>query len=259
MPMARPLETARPLEGRVVLVTGAGTRLGRAIAEGLARGGADIAVHFHRSADGAEATLELIRNLGKQGRAFAADLTRSADIERLVVAVEDELGPVDALVNNAAVFYRAPFLDTTPEQLEAQWELNARAPFLLTQEVVRRMMKRSKGGDVVNVLDIGGAIIPWKNYAAYCMTKAALAALTRCLALELAPHIRVNAVAPGTILPPERTPQERLAELRARIPQHRFGDLEELVETVAFLFAGPRFIPGQFRRVAGGRSLAFGS
>src|SRR5215831_5438566 len=159
MPMARPLETTRPLEGRIVLVTGAGTRLGRAIAEGLARGGADIAVHFHRSAEGAEGTLELIRNLGKQGRAFGADLTRSADIERLTAAVEDELGPIDALVNNAAVFYRAPFLDTTPEQLEAQWELNTRAPFLLTQEVARRMMKRNKGGDVVNVLDIGGEIV----------------------------------------------------------------------------------------------------
>jgi len=259
MPMARPLETTRPLEGRIVLVTGAGTRLGRAIAEGLARGGADIAVHFHRSAEGAEGTLELIRNLGKQGRAFGADLTRSADIERLTAAVEDELGPIDALVNNAAVFYRAPFLDTTPEQLEAQWELNTRAPFLLTQEVVRRMMKRNKGGDVVNVLDIGGAIVPWKNYAAYCMSKAALAALTRCLALELAPQIRVNAVAPGTILPPEKTPQETLSQLRSRIPQHRFGDLEELVESVAFLLAGPRFVTGQIVAVDGGRSLAFGS
>ncbi len=240
-------------------MTGAGTRLGRAIAEGLARGGADIAVHFHRSAEGAEGTLELVRNLGKQARAFGGDLTRSADIERLAADVEDELGPIDALVNNAAVLHRAPFLSTTPEQLQLQWELNARAPFLLTQEVVRRMMQRNKGGDVVNVLDIGGAIIPWKNYSAYCMSKAALAALTRCLALELAPHIRVNAVAPGTVLPPERTPQETLEQLRSRIPLHRFADAEEVVESVAFLLAGPRFITGQIVAVDGGRSLAFGS
>lgn len=254
---SRPFESSRPLEGRIVLVTGAGTRVGQAIAEGLARGGADIAVHFHRSAEGAESTLELVRNLGKRGRAFAADLTRSADIRRLVAQVEDDMGPIDGLVNNAAVFHREPFLSTTPEQLEEHWELNARAPFLLTQEVVGRMMKRH-GGDVVNVLDVGGAILPWKNYSAYCMSKAALAALTRCLALELAPNIRVNAIAPSTVLPPRGTPPEELDRLRARIPQRRFAEVEEVVESVAFLLAGPRFITGQILAVDGGRSLAFG-
>jgi pteridine reductase len=253
----RPLESDRPLQGRIALVTGGGTRLGRAIAEGLARAGADIAVHFHRSAEGADSTLELIWSLGKQGHKFAADLTRAQDIESLVERVEDEMGPIGALVNNSAVFERASFFATTPEQLQAHWELNARAPFLLSQQVGRRMMKRGKG-DIVNVLDIGGVFIPWKNYSAYCMSKGALATLTRCLALELAPQIRVNGVAPGTILPPEGTPKETLDQLRARIPQHQFGSLEDIVESVAFLLAGPSYITGQILAVDGGRSLAGG-
>jgi pteridine reductase len=253
----RPLESSRPLQGKIALVTGGGTRLGRAIAEGLARAGADIAVHFHRSAEGADSTLELIWSLGKQAQKFAADLTRSRDIESLVERVEDEMGPIGALVNSAAVFERASFFATTPELLQTHWELNARAPFLLSQEVGRRMMKRGQG-DIVNVLDIGGVLIPWKNYAAYCMSKGALATLTRCLALELAPQIRVNAVAPGTILPPEGTPEETLEQLRARIPQHRFGTVEDVVESVAFLLAGPSFITGQILAVDGGRSLSSG-
>jgi len=253
--MSDGMESARPLEGKIALVTGAGIRVGKAIAEGLGRTGADIAVHFNRSASGADSSLELIWSLGKQARKFSADLTRYQDIERLVEQVEEEMGPIAALVNSAAMFQRSPFLETTPELLQAHWELNARAPFLLSQAVAKRMMQRHKG-DIVNVLDIGGVFVPWKNYSAYCMSKAALAALTKCLALELAPDIRVNAVAPGAILPPEGTPKETVEQLRARIPQQRFGTPEEIAETVAFLLAGPRFITGQILAVDGGRSLA---
>ncbi len=255
--MSDGLESERPLEGKIALVTGAGVRLGRAIAEGLGRAGADIAVHFHRSAEGADSTLELIWSLGKQARKYGADLTRSQDVELLVQRVEDEMGPIAALVNNAAIFQRSPFLETTPDLLLAHWELNARAPFLLSQAVARRMMKRGHG-DIVNVLDIGGAIVPWKNYSAYCMSKAALAALTRCLAVELAPAIRVNGVAPGTVLPQEGTPDEMLAQLRARIPQQRFASVEDVVQSVAFLLAGPHSITGQIIAVDGGRTLGNG-
>jgi pteridine reductase len=253
--MSDGMESARPLEGKIVLVTGAGVRLGKAIAEGLGRAGADIAVHFNQSPQGADSTLELIWSLGKQARKFRADLTRFQDIEQLVEQVEEQMGPIAGLVNSAAVFKRASFLETTPDVLEAHWELNARAPFLLTQAVAKRMMRRHKG-DIVNVLDIGGVFVPWKNYSAYCMSKAALATLTRCLALELAPDIRVNGIAPGAILPPEGTPKETVEQLRTRIPQQRFGTAAEIAETVAFLMAGPRFITGQILAVDGGRSLA---
>jgi len=138
--------------------------------------------------------------------------------------------------------------------LERQWAINARGPYLLTQAVARRMLARGSG-DVVNVLDIGGVLQPWRHYSAYCMTKAALAELTRCLALELAPAIRVNGVAPGAVLPPESMGADAREALRAHVPQQRFGGAEDLARTVLFLLTGPSFITGQIVAVDGGRSL----
>jgi pteridine reductase len=115
-------------------------------------------------------------------------------------------------------------------------------------------MRARGAGDVVNVLDVGGAIDAWKNYSAYCMTKAALAMLTRCLAKELAPQIRVNAVAPGTVLPPEELDAATLDALRQRIPQQRFGAPSDVAQAVLFFVLGPSFVTGQILAVDGGRS-----
>lgn len=244
----------RPLTGKVVLVTGGGVRVGRAIAEGLAAAGARVAVHHHRSGEGARSAMAAIRAAGGQAEPFGADLTDAAQIGPLVDAVEAALGPVDALVNSAALFERAGFLDTSIDSLDRQWALNARAPFLLTQAVARRMVGRG-GGDVVNVLDIGGVRVPWRHYSAYCMSKAALAMLTQCLAIELAPAIRVNGVLPGTVLPPESMTAEERERLRASIPQKTFGSPEDVAEAVRFFLTGPRFITGQLLAVDGGRAL----
>lgn len=240
-----------------MLVTGGGVRLGRAIAEGLARAGADVAVHFHGSAAGADEVVQAARADGNRAVAFQADLTDAAQLEPLVERVEADLGPIAALVNSAALFERHAFTETPLASLDRQWALNARAPFLLAQAVARRMVSRG-GGDIVNVVDIGGALMPWRRYAAYCMTKAALASLTECLALELAPAIRVNGVAPGTVLPPEHLTPEVLEALRRNIPQQRFGSAGDVVEAVLFLLAGPRFITGQILTVDGGRTLGTG-
>jgi pteridine reductase len=244
----------RPLEGKLVLVTGAGVRLGRAIAEGLGAAGAAIAAHYHASATGAEEVVASLRRAGARAEAFQADLAEPAQAEALVERVEQTLGPIHALVNSAGLFERSEFVETRIEVLERLWAVNARAPFVLTQSVTRRMRSRA-GGDIVNVLDIGGALTPWAHYSAYCMSKAALAMLTRCLAIELAPTIRVNAVAPGTVLPPEQMDEHTLQSIRARIPQRRFGSPDEIVEAIKFLLAGPRFITGQILAVDGGRSL----
>ncbi len=246
------------MEGRVVLVTGGAIRLGRAVVEGLARAGATVAVHYHASRDGADATVAALRAGGHRAESFQADLTDAASVEPLVARVEGALGPISALVNSAALFERIAFLETPLESLDRQWALNARAPFLLTQAVARRMAGRG-GGDVVNVLDIGGAKVPWRNYSAYCMSKAALAMLTQCLALELAPAIRVNAVLPGTIIPPESTPPEELERLRAAIPQKDFSAPGDVADAVLFLLTGPRSITGQMLAVDGGRSLGTAS
>ncbi len=245
----------RALEGKVVLVTGGGVRVGKAIALRLGQAGADVAVHFHSSAEGAEDTARAIREGGRRAEVFRADLGAPDSSQPLVEAVEAKLGPIDILVNSAALFDRVDFLETPLEVLDRQWAVNTRGPYLLTQAVARGMVKRG-GGEVVNVVDLGGGFEPWKHYSAYCMTKAALAMLTRCLALELAPLIRVNGVAPGTVLPPEDLGPQVLESLRQKIPQQRFGSPEDVASVVHYFLTGPRFITGQILAVDGGRSLA---
>lgn len=240
------------LDGRVTLVTGGAIRVGRAIVQALAADGATVAVHHHGSVDEARSLVAELRSRGLRAEAFRADLTDDVQLAALVVDVERALGPIQVLVNSAAQFTRAPFLETDAAMLDAEWRLNARAPFLLTRAVARGMVERREGV-VVNVLDIGGALIPWRNYAAYCMTKAALSMLTQVLAVELAPHVRVNGVAPGTVLPPESLGAEEREQLRARIPLERFGTPEDVGATVRFLITGSDFVTGQVIAVDGGR------
>jgi pteridine reductase len=243
----------RPLEGKVALVTGGGVRVGRAIAETLGRAGASVAVHYHRSEQGAAEAVAAIGAEGNRAQAFAADLNQSAQAEALVAQVERALGPVRVLINSAALFHRSTLVDTTDEVLDQLWAVNTRGPYRLTRAVVRRMGEG--GGEIVNVVDVGGAVIPWANYSAYCMTKAALAALTRCWALELAPRVRVNAVAPGTVLPPVSMTPAELDLSRQRIPQRRLGSPDDVAQAVLFLVTGPAYVTGQILAVDGGRSL----
>lgn len=240
------------LDGRVTLVTGGAIRVGRAIVQALAAEGATMAVHHRGSVDEARALVAELRSKGGRAEAFRADLTDDAQLGSLVANVERTLGPIQVLVNNAARFTRKPFLDTEAVTLDAEWRLNARAPFLLTRAVARGMVERREGV-VVNVLDIGGALVPWRNYSAYCMTKAAMHMLTQVLALELAPHVRVNGVAPGTVLPPESLGPDEREQLRSRIPLGRFGSAEDVAQAVRFLITGPGFITGQVIAVDGGR------
>lgn len=244
----------RRLDGKVALVTGGGVRLGRALSEALGRAGATVAIHFHASATGASEAVEVLLAEGRRAKAYPADLSDAAAALALVQTVEDDLGPVDILVNSAAHFDHAPFLDTTPALLEKQWSLNTRAPYFLTQAVARGMVARGHG-DVLNLIDIGGTSMTYRGYSAYGMSKAALAYQTRALALELAPAVRVNGIAPGTVLPPENFDPEALETLRKRIPQQRFGSPQAIVEAALFFLQGPDFVTGQILAVDGGRSL----
>ena len=241
------------LDGRVTLVTGGAIRVGRAIVQALAADGATVAIHHHRSVEEARSLVTELRSQGRRAEAFRADLTDDAQIASLVADVERSLGPIQILINSAAGFTRAPFLKTDAAMLDAEWRLNARAPFLLTRAVARGMLERREGV-VVNILDIGGALVPWRNYSAYCMTKAAMQMLTQVLALELAPHVRVNGVAPGTVLPPESLGAVEREQLRSRIPLQRFGTAEDVAAAVRFLITGSDFVTGQVIAVDGGRS-----
>ncbi|HET9155323.1 MAG TPA: SDR family oxidoreductase [Myxococcaceae bacterium] len=241
------------LDGRVTLVTGGAIRVGRAIVQALAADGATVAVHHHASVEEARSLVTELRSQGRRAEAFRADLTDDVQLASLVADVERSLGPIEVLVNSAAGFTRAPFLDTDAATLDAEWRLNARAPFLLTRAVAKGMLERREGV-VVNILDIGGALVPWRNYSAYCMTKAAMQMLTQVLALELAPHVRVNGVAPGTVLPPESLGAAEREQLRSRIPLGRFGTAEDVAATVRFLITGSDFVTGQVIAVDGGRT-----
>ena len=242
------------LHGKTVLVTGGAVRLGAAICRALSEAGAHLAIHCHRSGTKGDALATELRARGGQAAVFVADLTSREGPAALARDVEAKLGGVDVLVNSAARFDRAAFTETPLSVLEDQWALNARAPFLLTQALVPGMRARG-GGDVVNLIDVGGTRLTVPSYSAYGMTKAALGQLTQTLAVELAPLIRVNGVAPGTVLPPEaQTPAEQEA-LRARIPLQRLGNPEDVAQTVLFLLTGPTFITGEIIAVDGGRAL----
>jgi pteridine reductase len=242
----------RRLDGRVALVTGAAIRLGRAIAESLADAGASVAVHHHASAEEAAHLVRALRAAGHRAEGFQADLSDDGALDALLPQVESRLGPVSVLVNSAGRFDQAAFLETDDGLLDAVWRLNARAPFRLSRAAAKGMVAAG-AGDILNVLDLGGAFVPWAGYAAYCMSKAALAMLTQVLAVELAPAVRVNAVAPGTVLPPEAMTGPEREVLRQRIPQQRFGRPEDVAETVRFLLTGPDYITGQVVAVDGGR------
>jgi NAD(P)-dependent dehydrogenase (short-subunit alcohol dehydrogenase family) len=241
------------LAGRTALVTGAARRVGRAIAEDLAAGGARVAVHYRSSPAAAETVIAGIRQRGGTAEGFAADLADPAASERLASAVVDRLGPVDILVNNAAVFFRTP-IDLVGE---AEWDevmtVNLKAPYLLSLALGRAMRARG-AGKIVNLADIA-AERPYDDYLPYSVSKAGIVALTRGLARALAPHVQVNCVAPGPVLEPlDETPATRAAILR-RTPLGRFGAAEDVAAAVRFLIAGSDFVTGTTIVVDGGRAL----
>ena len=225
---------------RVALVTGAGTRVGRAIALDLARHGWTVAAHFHSH----RPPPRLV--------ALRADLSLAEGPEALARAFRRRFRRLDLLVCSAALFERRPLRRTDAAFFDAQMALNARAPLLLARALLP-LLRRS-GGSVVNVADVGGALVPWAGYSAYGASKAALRAVTLALALELAPRVRVNAVAPGTVLWPEGTPASLRRRLVGRIPLGRAGTPGDVAAAVRYLADAP-FVTGVVLPVDGGRHL----
>ena len=235
-----------PLEGKVILVTGAAKRIGRAIALRLAKDGARVAIHYHGSEAEARATAAECGN----APLFQANLERVAEIEQLFDHVERHFGRIDGLVNNAARFTRIDPLELT----EADWDfvhsVNLKATFFCCQQAARRMLARD-GGRIVNLSSLGG-LRPWSRHAHYCASKAGVIMLTRALAKAFAPRITVNSVAPGVI--PFGEPDERVRRLIAKTPACRAGKPEEIADAVAYFLTAPDFITGQVLAVDGGLS-----
>jgi NAD(P)-dependent dehydrogenase (short-subunit alcohol dehydrogenase family) len=232
-----------------VLVTGAGIRLGRAIADGLVDAGASVAFHYQGSAQGALAGVARARARDIPAVALQADLLVDEEARQLPGRAHQELGGLDLLVNSAALFEQTPFEQISTPALDRMLGLGFRAPFLLCQAAAPFL--RASQGSIVNLLDIA-AERPWTGYAHYCATKAATRMLTLSLAKELAPAIRVNGVEPGMILPPadESDHEKRVA----RIPLERQGEPEEVAAAVLFLWRNP-YLTGVILPVDGGASL----
>ena len=236
------------LDGHVALVTGGAVRLGRAVVLALARRGADIALHFGRSADEARATGGEARSAGRRVELFQADLACPRQIEDMFARVAEAFGRLDVLVNNAAVYHRTPIDELTAEQWDAAQAVNARAAALCIRYASALM---TDGGAVVNVTDIA-AEKGWGGYPAYCASKAALTGLTKSCARALAArNIRVNAVAPGAILWDQTTDERRQQKVLAQIPMKRTGRPEDIAAAVTFL-ATQDYITAQTLRVDGG-------
>lgn len=241
------------LSGRVALVTGAGRRLGRIIALELARAGADLLIHCHASVPDADALREEIESLGRRARVVRADLADPAAIDRLAHELSASPGRLDLLVNSAALYERAPLEDLEPGRWDELMALNLRAPAFLIR-ALKPMLEQSAAGAVVNVVDVAG-IRPWAWHLHYAVSKAALVSATKCLALELRPRVRVNAVAPGTVLPATFQSEEDLAAIAARTPTGHLATPDEVARAVLFLATAPAAMTGEVLVVDGGRFL----
>lgn len=239
---------------RVALVTGSARRIGAAIVRRLHAAGYDVAIHHRDSGEAASAlAAELERARLGSSLLLQCDL---ADVERLPVLVEQTVqrfGRLDALVNNASAFYPTPIGSATAAHWDELFASNARAPFFLSQAAAPHL--RMTGGAIVNLVDVH-AERPLRGHAVYVMAKAALATMTQALALELAPLVRVNAVAPGAVLWPESGKSEAAqAAVLAQVPLARLGDPVEVAEAVRWLLMDAAYTTGQVIRVDGGRWL----
>jgi pteridine reductase len=235
----------------VALVTGAGKRVGQAIALRLAATGRAIAVHYHASRDGADETVARIVAAGGVAQPFQANLASPDGPAALVRAVVAACGRLDVLVNSAASWLRAPFGTVTPEAFDAAVATNLRAPFLLAQAAAPHLA--AQRGVIVNIAD--HLAYDWASpYLAHGVVKGAIAPMTRGLASVLAPEVRVNAVAPGVVLLPEHTPPDVAARLAQETPLARVGSAEDVADAVCWL-ADAAYVTGEVLHVDGGRHL----
>jgi 3-oxoacyl-[acyl-carrier protein] reductase/pteridine reductase len=237
------------LQGQIALVTGAAKRIGRSIALRLAAAGADLALNYHRSGTEAAQLADEIRNMGRRAATFAADVSQAKQVREMFSGLEREFGRLDILVNNAGVYQGVAFAELTEEQWDFTLNTNLKSQYLCAQAALP-LLRRSRHGRIVNVSSIG-AFQPKPDHVHYCVSKAGVVMLTRCLARALGPAISVNSVAPGKIqFPGEEIDQGYIR----RTPLAKVGGGEDIAETVLFLIQS-EFLTGQTILVDGGRML----
>ena len=245
------MSEAKRLQGRVALVTGAGKRLGRAVALRLAAEGSDVAVHYGKSESEAQEVVREIEKMGRRAAAFSADLRDVKAVRESVGKVAAHFGGLDILINSAANFLETRFSQTTEENWDASLDTNLKAPFFCTQAAAPELEKSGKGV-VINFADIGG-LLGWKEFLPHSVSKAGVIMMTRVLAKELAPRVRVNAIAPGTITM-TGDPAFWEEDFIKRAPLQRTGRPDDIADAVMYL-ATAEFVTGQVLVVDGGRTL----
>jgi len=242
-----------PLQDQVALVTGGGKRIGRAIALTLGHAGADVIVNYNQSREGAMATVREIIALGVRAVALRADVSRPKQVAAMFRAIEKRFGRLDLLVNNAGVFFPRKWDELEEEDFDRVLGANLKGPFFCAQAAARMMMRQGQG-NIINISSLGG-LQAWPSYMHYCASKAALISLTRTLAKALAPTIRVNSVAPGSILFPDEQRTAAVRKLIRAIPLRKAGAADDIAQMVLFLATHSAFITGQVIAVDGGKSI----
>ncbi len=247
------------LAGRVAIVTGSSRGIGKGIALMFARAGADVVV-CSRNLDGKlELTAEEIRGIGRRSLAVTADVTKSADIDNLVKKTTDEFGAIDILVNNAGTVSRTPVIEHSEEDWDRVFDTNLKSCFLLSR-AVGKIMLGQKRGNIINIASVR-AIVASPGRISYSVSKAGVIMFTRALALEFAPHIRVNAIAPGWIMTELTEPQWKDPKIRreidATIPIDRWASVDEMASVALFLASdASSYVTGHILVADGGISAA---
>ncbi|HEX5078030.1 MAG TPA: SDR family oxidoreductase [Geminicoccaceae bacterium] len=247
---------------RCALVTGAARRLGRAIARDLAEHGWNVAVHHHSSADEAHAAVREIEASGRRAVALRADLAKEVEAAGLIARAARRLGPISLLVNNAAIFEHDLPLTADAASWQRHMAINLRAPLVLTQALVAQLPAAADGevsekdtANVVNLID-QRVLNLTPHYTSYTVSKAGLWALTRHLALALAPRVRVNAIGPGIVLAPPGADEQSVDAMRRAMPLRRGAGVEEICACVRFILATPS-LTGQMIALDGGQHLGW--
>jgi pteridine reductase len=240
------------MDGKVAIVTGGAVRLGKALALALAQQGVRLAIHYGSSAGPAETVVSEIKAMGSDATAIQADLSVPGEAGFIVGRAAAHFGRVDILVNSAAIFEPGNWDDTTEANWDRHFAINLKSPFFLSQAFAAQV-GRERAGHIVNIADWRG-VRPGTDHVAYTLTKAAVIAMTKSMALALAPNIQVNAIAPGLILPPPSQDQSYLERKADQIPVQRVGSPKEITDTLIYLLRSD-FVTGDLIFVTGGEHL----
>ncbi|MBI4810419.1 MAG: 3-oxoacyl-ACP reductase FabG [Ignavibacteriales bacterium] len=240
-------------KNKVAIVTGSGRRLGRAIAIALAENGFDVVVNYYESKSGVNQTIKQIKAIGRRAFAVKADISNKSQVQHVVNITLKQFGRIDLLVNNSSIFIESPLTKTSEKNWDTTIDINLKGTFLCSQAVAPIMLKQ-KSGRIINIVSLGG-LQAWTQHLPYSVSKAGVIMLTKILAKTLAPHIQVNAIAPGTIQF-EKEEDLKLKHLhKDMIPLKKYGEPSDITDMIVYLATKAGYITGQVFHIDGGRSI----